>query len=246
MQNNIRLILVNPSHPGNIGAVARAMKTMGLQQLTLVNPKSFPHVNATAMAAGADDILAQASITTTLADALLDAKIVFGTSARLRALQLPTFDPKTAAALIAKESQKNNIAILFGRENNGLTNEELALCNSHLYIPSAPNFSSLNIAAAVQIIAYEIAAAIRATQSATTTTANIADIELATTEEMLAFYQHLHQTMLAIKFLTPNNQSSLMPKLKRLFNRTQLEKNETNMLRGILTAINKTLGNNNG
>lgn len=233
MTGNIRIVLVNPSHPGNIGAVARAMKTMELRELYLVNPKDFPNVNATAMAAGADDILEKASVTYSLSEALYNTHIVFGTSARLRALQLPPLDPKNAAKIITSKAKTNNIAILFGRENNGLSNEELEMCNYHIYIPTNPNFSSLNIAAAVQLIVYEI-------KMAKQTNANIDPhkAELAGIEEMQSFYHHLQQTLLAISFLYPENQKSIMAKLKRLFNRTQLEKTEISILRGILTAIN--------
>ena len=233
MLNNIRIVLVNPSHPGNIGAVARAMKTMGLEHLYLVNPKSFPHVNATALAAGADDILERATIITSLKDALVGSEIVFGTSARLRALQLPTLDPKAAAKFIINEAKVNNVSIVFGRENNGLSNEELELCNHQLYIPTNPNFSSLNIAAAVQLIAYEIKMADQIETTFTTPT-----IDLASTEAIQSFYQHLQQTLITTKFLNLKNQNGLMAKLKRLFNRAQLEKTEINILRGILTSIN--------
>lgn len=235
--NNIRIILVSPSHPGNIGAVARAMKTMELQHLYLVNPKSFPNVNATAFAAGADDILATATVTTSLAEALSGVNIIIGTSARPRALQLPTLDPRQAAALVTTESQINNVAVLFGRENNGLSNEELELCNYQLYIPTNPNFSSLNIAAAVQLIAYEIKMA----QSATTHSFATPQAELANSEEIQYFYQHLEQTLTAVDFLQPGNQRGLMAKLKLIFNRVRLEKNEIGVLRGVLTAINRAI-----
>lgn len=233
MINNIRIILVNPSHPGNIGASARAMKNMGLQHLYLVNPKKFPNAKATAQAAGADDLLSRATITTSLTDALLGSKIIFGTSARLRALSLRTLDPKCAAQIITKKASTNQIAILFGRESSGLSNEELAMCNYHIHIPTNPNFSSLNIAQAVQLIAYEIKIAQKKHIKPTNT-----KIELATIEEIQNFYQHLQKILLAVKFLNPKNEISVMAKLKRLFNRAQLEKNEVSILRGILTTIN--------
>ena len=232
MASNIRIVLVNPSHAGNIGAVARAMKTMELKDLYLINPKDFPNVNATAMAAGADDILAHATVTNSLLEALHNTQIVFGTSARLRALQLPPLDPKKAANIISSKAKTNNIAILFGRENNGLSNEELEMCNYHIYIPTNPNFSSLNIAAAVQLIVYEIKMARKVSANIDTR-----QTELADTDGIQSFYQHLQQTLLAINFLYPDNQKSIMAKLKRLFNRTQLEKSEISILRGILTAI---------
>jgi len=231
---NIRIILVNPSHPGNIGATARAMKTMGLEDLYLVEPKIFPHANATAMAAGADDILEKAVITSSLEEALVDTQIVFGTSARLRELQLPLLGPKEAAKTINEKASKNNIAILFGRENNGLSNEELGMCNYHLHIPTNPNFSSLNIAAAVQIIAYELKMALKKNP-----TTELLEPELASSKEVLDFYEHLQETLLSLNFLFPNNQGNTMAKLKRLFNRAQPEKSEISILRGILTAVNK-------
>ncbi len=232
MTDDIRIILVNPSHPGNIGASARAMKTMGLKKLYLVNPKSFPNVSATAMAAGADDILAEATVTATLTEALIGSKIVFGTSARFRTLSLSTYNPKQAAQIIVNETKNNVIAILFGRENNGLTNEELAMCNHHIHIPTNPNFSSLNIAQAVQLIAYEIRSSEKLDNITTP-----AKEGLATIEEMQNFYQHLQQALVAIKFLNSNNQQRIMAKLKRLFNRVQLEETEAGILRGILTTI---------
>lgn len=232
MTNNIRIVLVNPTHPGNIGATARAIKTMGLSDLYLVKPKEFPNVNATAMAAGADDVLANAIITYSLEEALQKTEIVLGTSARLRTLQLPPLDPKKAAKIIVNKAQTNNIAILFGRESNGLSNEELSMCNHHIYIPTNPNFSSLNVAAAVQLIAYEI----RMAKKISTST-DLYNTELANVEETQAFYQHLQQTLQTISFLHFNNQNSIMAKLKKLFNRVQLEKTEVNILRGILTAV---------
>lgn len=234
MNPNIRVVLVSPSHPGNIGAVARAMKTMDLRQLFLVNPKDFPHANATALAAGADDILADATVTTSLALALGDTEIVFGTSARKRALSLPTLNPRKAAEIITNKAKINKIAILFGRENNGLTNQELAMCNYHIHISTNPIFSSLNIAAAVQLIAYEIKTAEKTDATITAPTPELAD-----TKTVQAFYDHLQQTLATIQFLHIKNQTKLMAKLRRLFNRAQLETTEVNILRGILTAINK-------
>lgn len=235
MINNIRIVLVNTSHPGNIGAVARAMKAMELTNLYLVNPKVFPHVEATARAAGADDLLANANIVSSLAEALQNCELVFGTSARMRELPAMVVDPKAAAAKISTvKTSPINIAIVFGRENNGLTNDELQLCNYHIYIPTSANFSSLNIAAAVQIIAYEIKMALA--QQINTTDNQRVDT-LATADEILLFYQHLEQTLIKIKFLNPQKPRRLMQRLKRMFNRTHLEKKELNILRGILSAV---------
>ncbi|MEI8054949.1 MAG: RNA methyltransferase [bacterium] len=231
VSSKIKIILVNPSHPGNIGAAARAMKTMGLEHLYLVKPKYFPHVDATARAAGADDILESAIITDSLADALKGSSVVFGTSVRLRDLSLPKVTPKEAAQIIIKE-EKHSVAIVFGRENNGLSNDELEQCNYHLYIPTNPNFSSLNLAAAVQLIAYEI----KIIQQSIAPPAT--DVQkLANAEEMQSFYQHLQQILVMIKFLDLKNPRKVLSRLKILFNRARVQKNEINILRGILSAI---------
>lgn len=230
---NIQITLVETSHPGNIGAVARAMKTMGLTNLCLVNPKSFPHAEATARAAGADDILANAKVVASLPDALNSINIVFGTSVRQRKVPLELLDSESAAKKIAGTNTKTNIAIVFGRENNGLNNAELALCNYHIYIATDPNFASLNLAAAVQIVAYEIRKNICSMQ-----TENELE-ELATARDMLLFYQHLESTLNRIHFFGIRTSKKLMRRLQRLFNRAHLEKTEINILRGILTAIDK-------
>ncbi|MBV8801935.1 MAG: RNA methyltransferase, partial [Gammaproteobacteria bacterium] len=156
MLDNIRIVLVNPSHPGNIGATARAMKTMGLKKLYLVNPRLFPHTNANEMASGALDVLGQAVVVDELDEALTDCELVVGTSARERAIPWPQLLPRELADLARIEAQKTTIAIVFGREQSGLTNDELDRCHFHLIIPSNPDYSSLNLAAAVQVVAYEL------------------------------------------------------------------------------------------
>lgn len=241
MNSNIRIVLVNPSHPGNIGAVARAMKTMELRHLYLVKPKCFPNVDATARAAGADDILENAVITDSLAEALKGSSVVFGTSVRNRALSLPKLQAKDAAQIIVKEAQTHTVTIVFGRENNGLSNDELEQCNYHLYIPTNPEFNSLNLAAAVQLIAYEVKMVRQPNpiniEAATTTETQ----ELAGAEEMQSFYQHLQQVLTAIKFLDLKNPRKVLSRLKLLFNRARVQKSEINILRGILTAIQSKL-----
>lgn len=215
MYPNIRIILVNPSHPGNIGAVARAMKTMELEHLYLVQPKNFPHVDATARAVGADDILAKVTITSSLTDALKGSHLVFGTSSRIRALSLPKIEPREAAKVIVSEAQNHIIAIVFGRESNGLTNDELEQCNYHIHIPTNPNFNSLNLAAAVQLIAYEI----RIMQKPNAAIINSEIEELATACETQSFYEHLQQILTMIKFLDLKNPRKVLSRLKLLFNR---------------------------
>jgi tRNA (cytidine32/uridine32-2'-O)-methyltransferase len=238
LQNNIKIILIETSHPGNIGAVARAMKTMNLTRLCLVRPKIFPHVEATARAAGADDLLAKAIITDSLDDAIKNAKLVVGTSARLRTMPIPLLSSREAAKIIIEEADNNEVAILFGRENNGLNNEELGKCHYHINIPANEDFSSLNIAAAAQIISYEIkmASGIIAEENLSK---NIPFDGLATIEDMERFYVHLEKVLTDMEFLRIDKSTYLMSRLRRLFNRARPEKLEINILRGILTAIQK-------
>jgi tRNA (cytidine32/uridine32-2'-O)-methyltransferase len=228
----IKIIIVEPSHPGNIGATARAMKTMDLSQLVLVNPKSFPNVNATARAAGADDLLANAKIFSSFEEAIKDSKLVIGTSNRIREIPLPVISPREVATKILAEATKHEVSIVFGRENNGLSNEELIQCHYQIMIPTNPDFNSLNLASAVQIIAYEIKLA-RENRSFSAEF----DEPLASSEEMKLFYQHLEKVLIEIDFLNPKYPRKLMARLVRLFNRSRLLKTELNILRGILTAI---------
>lgn len=249
MNANIKIILVDTSHPGNIGAVARAMKNMQLSNLCLVNPKYFPHVDATARAAGADDLLENAQIYTSLEAALSGSKVIFGTSARNRSLSLPKSDPRQAAQIIAQESKNHQVAIVFGRENNGLSNEELEMCNHHLYIPSNPDFSSLNIASAVQLICYEIQmnniyneeASLRAPLTQQSIGLAMTDPDPvddpASAEQMHLFYEHLQETLALIKFLDLKNPRRVLSRLKLLFNRARVQTKELNILRGILSTI---------
>lgn len=237
--NNIAIVLVNTTHPGNIGAVARAMKNMGLQQLYLVAPKTFPHVKATARAAGADDILAKAIVVENLDEAIVGCGLVIGTSARLRSLPWPLLNPKQCAEKALFESQHTKVAIVFGREHAGLTNQELAKCHYHIHIPTNPEFSSLNVAAAVQVVAYELRMMME--QDISQPDKHFID-ELATAEEVQFFYQHLERALKQIDFLKQTRSRRFMLRLQRLFNRARLEKTELNILRGILTAMEKLTG----
>jgi tRNA (cytidine32/uridine32-2'-O)-methyltransferase len=229
----IRVILINTTHPGNIGATARAMKVMGLGNLHLVTPKIYPHADATAMASGADDILQQATLHETLDSALAGCGLVLGTSARLRSLAMPQLDARAAAATAVSEVAQHNVALLFGRERYGLTNEEMQCCNQLVHIPANPEYSSLNLAQAVQVLAYEMRmAALRQQETP--------DKPLAWQpvdgQEMDRYFQHLEQTLLDIRFLNPAQPKKLMMRLRRLFNRARPDQNEINILRGILTA----------
>ena len=233
----IRIILVATSHPGNIGSTARAMKTMGLHRLYLVSPKIFPDPRAHELAAGADDILQQAVITDSLKDALKGCQLVFATSARSREITLPGLTPAASAALVAETPDPTEIAIVFGREHAGLTNDELLHCHFHVNIPSDPAFSSLNLSQAVQIMAYELRMKLLSP---------VVDVETscdsqATAEDVEQFYTHLREVLLAIDFLKPSNPRRLFLRLRRLFNRVRLERMEVNILRGILTHIQAAL-----
>lgn len=239
MLEKIRIILVNTSHPGNIGAAARAMKTMGLRQLVLVSPESFPHSEAIAMSSNAHDILDNARITSTLQEALEDCSLVIGTSARIRSISLSLLNPADCAEKLIHsiEGVKEGVALVFGREKTGLTNEELMLCHYHVNIPSNPEYSSLNLAAAVQILCYEIRKAFLEKTGHESSFAESAE-EWAPINDIEQFYLHFEIVLRHLDFLRKEN-TVLMPKIRRMFNRIHLEKNEVNILRGILTAIQK-------
>jgi tRNA (cytidine32/uridine32-2'-O)-methyltransferase len=234
---NIRIVLVEPSHPGNIGAVARAMKTMGLNQLYLVNPALFPHSRATAMASQADDILDQAQVVSSLVEGIADCQLVLGASVRVRELTWPTLTAHQAAQSALAEAAVSQVAIIFGREKYGLTNEELQCCHYQVEIPANPHYSSLNLAAAVQVMCYEL----RQVALGEYVTQSVAEEELATMAELEGFYSHLEQVLYATEFLKPEQPGLIMRRLRRLFNRTCLDKTEVNILRGILTAILKNI-----
>lgn len=236
MLENLRIILVNTSHPGNIGSVARAMKTMGLSKLYLVSPKLFPDQKATELASGALDVLESAKVVQTLDEAIGDCHLVIGTSARSRAIPWPLLTPRECATTVDSQSIKTNIAIVFGREQSGLTNEELHQCHYHVHIPSNPDYNSLNIAAAVQILCYEFRIAYEKNLGKLSW-----DCEYATTQELESFYKHLEEVLIQINFLNPKAPRQLMTRLRRLFHRTRLDVMEVNILRGILTAIKENI-----
>lgn len=239
----VRIVLVEPSHPGNIGASARAMKTMGLSQLYLVSPRFYPHAEASARASGADDVLAKAVVCRDLDEALSGVTLVLGTSARARNLEWPTMTPRQAAGAIDSEPQ-SQIAFIFGRERSGLTNAELERCHYRVHIPSNPEYSSLNLAAAVQLICYELS--IRSSHALSDTDypesidhARHEHEAYADQVDVERFFVHLEQALEDIDFLNPDNPRQLMRRLKRLFNRTRLFHTEVNLLRGILTAAQR-------
>ncbi len=232
---NIRIVLINTSHPGNIGATARAMKTMGLAELYLVNPALFPHVRADEMASGALDVLGKAVVTDHLDDAISDCGLVMGASARSRTIPWPHLTPRQCAEKAILESSQTKIAILFGREQSGLTNEELHRCHFHVEIPSNPAYRSLNVAAAVQVIAYELYV------GSLTPSTSVWDYDYAAAQDVEGFYIHLERILVALSFLKPEAPRQLMTRLRRLFNRARLDVMEVNILRGILNAIEKKM-----
>jgi tRNA (cytidine32/uridine32-2'-O)-methyltransferase len=243
MLDRIRIVLVNTTHPGNIGATARAMKNMGLSDLCLVEPKFFPHEEAQARASGADDILASARVVGSIDEALADCQLVVGTSARERHIPWPLVNPRELGAISAQMLQSEagaagRIAVLFGREASGLTNEELHLCHKHVHIPTNPDFSSLNVAAAVQVISYEMRMALVEAQIADAPQWGTQwDIELADNAELERMFEHLERTLIDIEFLDPDNPRQLMPRLRRLILRAVPDKVEVNVLRGILKKV---------
>lgn len=235
--SQVRIVLVGTTHPGNIGSTARAMKTMGFSQLFLVEPKHFPHDAANELASGADDILTQAIVVDNLAQALEGCHWVFATSARPRDLNLPGFLPAEVAQFCAQKTPDNHIAIVFGREHAGLTNAELLHAHYHIQIPANEDFSSLNLAMAVQIICYELRQACLLPTAVTHTQQEAP----ASSDEVEGLLQHWLSTMAHVEFLKGEQPGKLPQRMRRLLNRLQLEKREVNLLRGFLTETCKKI-----
>lgn len=231
---NIRIVLVGTTHPGNIGAAARAMKAMGITDLVLVSPRHFPSEEAVARATAADDILASARVVDTLSEAIADCHLVIGSSAQIRSLPWPMLSMREMGVRVRTEAKSHPVAIVFGRESSGLNNDELALCQYHVQVPTYAECRSLNLAAAVQIFCYEI-------MMAASIVASDEELSPVAVADMEQFYAHLFDTLVDIKFLDPAKPKLLRERLRRLFNRTRPDHNEMNILRGILAAINKML-----
>ncbi|MCX7555527.1 RNA methyltransferase [Xanthomonadaceae bacterium JHOS43] len=228
----ISIILVGTSHPGNIGSAARAMRTMGLTKLCLVAPERFPHREASAMAAGADDVLEQARVFDTLQDAVADCRWVMGCTARRRSVVMDEFDPSAAASRIWEATARGRVALVFGRERTGLTNEELQLCHASVHIPSVEDFSSLNLAAAVQVLAWELRRAQLACTSAPDTPMMVDDLP-ATAAQMESLFGHLAQMLEDIDFHKGRSPDRVMRRLRQLLLRAQPDQREVRVLRGI-------------
>ena len=235
-----RFLLLNTSHPGNIGASARAMKTMGLGELCLVEPKAYPSAEATARASGADDLLARARVFDSLDDALQGCNLVIGASARARSIPCPLLDPRECAAMIAEQGDGGQAAVLFGNEQSGLSNAEMDRCQYLVRIPANPDYSSLNLAAAVQILAYEVRMA--GLSQAGDVAGEQPQRVPVDSAEMERFYRHLEQVLVELDFLDPENPRQLMRRLRRLYSRAGPDSNEMNILRGILTATQHKCG----
>jgi TrmH family RNA methyltransferase len=245
MLDRIRIVMVNTSESGNIGAAARAMKTMGFSRLSLVGPKDFPSAKATARASGAADILQRAQLYDSLDDAIAECTLVVGTSTRLRTIPWPVLNPRAFAHLVSQESADADIAVVFGREDAGLTNEELRKCHYHLCIPGNPEYAVLNVAAAVQVICYELrmtclldtdaGSAPQEGEMLLSTTRW--DAPLCTLSEMEGFFQHFEQALLDMEFFDPTEPRNIMPRLRRLYCRTRLDRLEMNLMRGVLTRM---------
>lgn len=229
----IRIVLVEPQHPGNIGAVARAMKNMGLRELHLVKPALFPHQEATARASGADDVLDAAVVHERFDQAIADCGLIVGTSARQRHLPWSIVEPRECSARIIQSARDQTAAVIFGAERTGLTNAELDRCHLLMTIPTASEYSSLNLAMAVQVVAYELWLAARPGAPPPPER----DVPLASAEEVARLYVHFEQVLEEIDFKDRTGGGHLMARIRRLFNRAQLDQNEMNILRGILTAV---------
>lgn len=237
MNSHVQIVLVETSHPGNIGSVARAMKNMGLSNLVLVNPQNFPHQEATALAGNAVDILNDAKTFTSIESAIKNSKVIYATSARERTIDWPTVSARDAADEIHElVSNTIEVSILFGREDRGLTNEELQLANKHLIIPAHPEYPVLNIAMSAQVICYELYKA-----SQNDPISKWQDFPAYTAEELNDLIKHFEDTVVALELVDPENPKQIMTRMERMFRRLYPDQMEGNFLRGFLKAINKRI-----
>lgn len=240
MLDNIRIVMVNTSHPGNIGAAARAMKNMYLSDLYLVDPVDFPSTEAALRATHAIDLINSAVVTATLDEAIADCDLVIGTSARERTMNWVVETPRKMALTALSHAEKGKVAIVFGRERTGLTNEELALCHRLVHIPTDPDHSSLNVAAAIQVIAYEL---FSTSQDETAVIEKIPEgiDQLSTAGQINTYHQHLEEVMKEVEFFGKSNPENVMRRMQIFLNRSQPSVRELNILHGVLTAMQKKL-----
>ncbi len=243
--DNVRIVLVNTSDCRNIGSAARAMKTMGLSQLVLVDPIEMPNGQAQALSAGASDVLANAKVVNTLEEAITDCGLVVGTSARSRTLPWPMLEPRSCGEKLIEEAHNFPVALVFGRESSGLTNDELQLCHFHVQIPANPEYSSLNLAMAVQTLSYEVRMSYLALENQKhnnpeVTATNVEeDEEYPVVEETERLYQHFEDALKATGFIVPSHPGLVMTKLRRLLNRARPDNKEVKMLRGMLASVER-------
>ena len=235
--NSVKIVLVGTTHPGNIGAAARAMKNMGFRNLSLVKPKEFPSDVATYRSKAAKDILENALIFNNLEEAVVDCELVIGTSARDRKVPWPILSPKESAEEVSNSLKIHKIAIVFGREDRGLTNEELGLCNYHVHIPTDPEYSSLNLSQAVQILVYEIRMAVLSDDE----NQDYWDVELANNNQTEMLIQHMDELMQEVEFYDVDNPRKLLLRVRRFFKRSRIDVMETNIFRGLFATIQKKL-----
>lgn len=239
MLDRVKVVLVGTSHSGNIGSAARAMKVMGLSRMVLVDPQCQVDAQAIALAAGASEIALNAEIYPTLEAAVADCGLVVGTSARSRTLEWPILEPRQCAEKLIAEAELHSVAVVFGRERTGLTNDELQRCHYHVCVPANPEYSSLNIAMAVQLLSYELRMAWLALKP--NQDSHQVESDYPHHQELERFYQHLQTVITQTEFISAQQPGQVMNKLRRMFTRARPEAQEINMLRGILTAVQKSL-----
>jgi tRNA (cytidine32/uridine32-2'-O)-methyltransferase len=237
MSANIRVVLIETSHPGNIGAVARAMKNMCLDELVLVSPKDFPSNEAVARASGAQDVLEHACVVDSLQAAVADCHVVMGTSARQRSTIWQVYNPRDAAQMLSTQAQQGSVALVFGRESTGLTQAELDRCTHLVHIPANPEYASLNIAMAVQVLSYELR--VQQLQQIVPKLTETACEPAASIGQMEGFFGHLEQTLFDVGFLQAGREGKILQRLRRLFHRASPSEREVHILRGILSALKK-------
>jgi tRNA (cytidine32/uridine32-2'-O)-methyltransferase len=250
MLERIRIVMVEPSHPGNIGAAARAMKTMGLGDLRLVSPREFPSAEASARASGAADVLAEAQVCDSLDEAIADATLVAGTSARRRRIPWPRLTARQFSAELTRQPDDTRVALLFGREDRGLTNEELHRCHWHVSLPTNPEYGVLNVAAAIQLFAYELRLGalgdeVEIDETRTPERMPVPelpwDFPLASSEAVEGFLAHLERVMETTGFFRAGQENQAMTRLRRLFLRARPDTMEISTLRGVLANVEKKL-----
>ncbi|WP_462054837.1 tRNA (cytosine(32)/uridine(32)-2'-O)-methyltransferase TrmJ [Vibrio cholerae] len=239
MLERVKVVLVGTTHSGNIGSAARAMKVMGLSQMVLVDPQCQVDAQAIALAAGASEIALNAQIYPTLEAAVADCGLVVGTSARSRTLEWPMLEPRECGEKLISEAKQHIVAMVFGRERTGLTNDELQLCHYHVCVPANPEYSSLNLAMAVQLVSYEVRMAYLALQQSSQS--STLQEEYPRHQELERFYAHLEQVIMQTEFISAQQPGQVMNKLRRMFTRARPEAQEINILRGILTSVQKSI-----